>query len=197
MLMTEEELKKSRNKLWNDIIIEDPTVCYHCKTKGLHHDDVFCPSCRFPQKGTQLEMKQFIIQVNRKHSLMHDKQKAIRKARIVLFFLSGANIFFGVMLANKFQDRTIFFTGFIMAVIYFALALWSHKNPFAAILSGFAIYLVSIGMNAVVDPNTLYHGIIWKIIFITAFVVGYTGAKDADKLAAEIDSLHETKDLSK
>jgi len=198
MAMTIEELRKERNKLWQPIVIEDFTICYHCKTTGLKEDDVFCPNCRFPQRGTQQEMKKFISGVHTKQLLLIDKEKAIGKARTVLYILAAINFVFGILVGFVAENSVplFFVLCSVVAAIYFGLALWSNKKPFAAIISGFFVYIIFIAINAIADPNTLYQGLIWKAIIITAFVYGYLGAKDSEKLEKDLQEITNAKDLN-
>lgn len=198
MAMTIEELRKERNKLWQSIVIEDYSICYNCKTKGLKEDDQFCPNCRFPQRGTQQEMKKFISGIHSKQLLLIDKEKAIRKARNVLYILAAVNFGFGVIFGfmQKVQVPLVFVICAIVAAIYFGLALWSTKKPFAAIISGFFVYIVFIAINAIADPHTLYQGLLWKVLIISAFVYGYIGARDSEQLEKDLIELHNAKDLT-
>jgi hypothetical protein len=54
-----------------------------------------------------------------------------------------------------------------VALIYLALAFWSDKKPFIALLSGLLLYLTLIIISAVFDPISLVKGFIWKIIIIS------------------------------
>lgn len=198
MVMTSEEIRAARNKLWKAIEIEDYSVCYHCKTKGLKEDDFFCPICRFPQRGTQDEMRKFLQDMNRKHDLVHEKQNSINKARYVLFGLSFINLLLGTLIGffSEYKSTAFFIASAIVAGIYLALGLWSIKKPFAAIITGFFVYIIFVAINAIGDPHTLYQGLFWKALIISAFVYGYLGAKDADKLEKELNDVLQAKDLS-
>ncbi|PKP05398.1 MAG: hypothetical protein CVU11_00395 [Bacteroidetes bacterium HGW-Bacteroidetes-6] len=196
--ITSEQLDKESQKLYNDVIITDFTTCYHCKSKGLKDEDYFCPNCRFPQRGDQIEMKKYLIAVKRKKRLYLEHKKAIKKARNILFILGTINLVFGLILGmSKMPNSNIILVAcLICAAIYFGLGFWSQRKPFAAILSGFFIYIVLNVVAAVQDPNTIYQGIIWKVIIISGFVYGYKGAKDSEGLEKELKSLTDSKDLS-
>lgn len=198
MALTSGQLEIERRKMMNRIIIDDYSVCFHCKSKGLKEEDVYCPNCRFPQRGTQDEMQAFLRFMKRKRSLLAEKTNSVKKARNVLFILAGLNLVVGVLMSqtDKANAAAYIIGGLIGAAIYFSLGMWSKKNPFAAILSGFIVFIVVIAINAVGDPHTIYQGLLWKIVIISAFVYGYKGVKDSEKLAAELKQLKEAKDLS-
>lgn len=188
--------RERRQKNW-EIIIQDYRVCYFCKSTGLNEENKFCPNCRFPQRGSQTEMKRFLIDVRKKKELLANKKKAVTKARYILFILAGLNFICGLILGVIIKFDIALLIGCIIgAGIYFGLGMWSKKKPFAAILSGFFVYIVFNVISAIADPHTIYQGIIWKVIIISGFIYGYKGVKDSEKLDKELKSMKESKDLT-
>jgi hypothetical protein len=55
-----------------------------------------------------------------------------------------------------------------LAVIYFGLWIWAKKNAYAAALVALLLFLTVIVASAVWEPQTLYQGILIKILFIAA-----------------------------
>lgn len=179
------------------IVIADPSVCHYCKSKGLTDLDKFCPNCGFPQKGSQTSMKNFIWNVNNKHTLLDKQKKAVSKARNILFGLSGLFAFFAILLGALIQkDIIILSSNFIVAFIYLGLGLWSRKNPFPAILTGFFVYITLIVINAAIDEKTLIQGILMKAFIIGGFVYGYKGVKESTELEKELESIKKAKDFT-
>jgi len=179
------------------IVIDDPTVCYYCKSKGLKESDKYCPVCAFPQGGTRIEMNSFMHQIEKKQQLLIDQKKAINKARIILFILAGINFVFGIILGQfVYHSVAVIISCVIAALLYFLLGLWSRKQPFPAILTGLIIYIFFIIISAFSDPTTIYQGILWKVLIISGFIYGYQGAKDSKKLDLELKSISDSKDLS-
>ena len=198
MTLTSGEIEREIIRRRNEIEIEDYTTCYFCESKGLKETDLFCPNCAFPQRGTQSEMKKFLLDIRKKKSLIEDKKSAIKKARNILFILAGINFLFAIIvgLLLKETNLTVFISCLIGALIYFALGMWSQSQPFPAILSGFFVYIVTQVLSAIADPNTIYQGIFWKIIIISGFIYGYKGVKDSQKLEKELQLIKEAKDLT-
>lgn len=197
MAKTSGQLEKERIRQRTQITITDLTICYSCKSTGLTENDVYCPNCAFPQRGTQAEMKNFMLRITNKKALLADQKKAINKAKGILFFLAAINLVVGGLLGifPNF-NIAILLSGIISAGIYFALALWCRKQPFPAILSGFFVYIVFIVISAINDPSTIYQGILMKGIVISGFIYGYKGVKDSKKLEAELELLKNAKDLN-
>lgn len=197
MAKTSGQLEKERIRQKSQIIINDLTTCYYCKSTGLKETDIFCPNCAFPQRRTQAEMKKFIWNVNNKKKLLDDHKKAINKARNILYILAGLNLLAGILLGLILNvNIPILLSCIIGAGIYFALGIWSRTQPFPAILSGFFVYIVFIVISGIADPHTIYQGLIWKVIIISAFIYGYKGVKDLKKLEIELESIKKAKDLN-
>jgi hypothetical protein len=55
-----------------------------------------------------------------------------------------------------------------LSVIYFGLWIWAKKNAYAAALVALLLFLTVIVASAVWEPQTLYQGILIKILFIAA-----------------------------
>jgi hypothetical protein len=196
-MLTSGELERIRIRQRNEIRILDFTVCHYCKSTGLKETDIYCPNCGFPQHGTQGQMKKFLWNISNKKKLLEEQKGAVRKARNVLYILAAFNFVggIGLGLVNGIKPVVIL-AGVLAGGVYFALGLWSKKQPFAALLSGFFVYIVFTVITAINDPSTIYKGSIFKIFFIAAFVYGYRGAKDSKKLEAELQSIRKAKDLN-
>lgn len=142
-------------------------------------------------------MKRFLFDVKKKNKLLSDKLKDVKKARNILFILAGLNVLAGIILGVLVNfDIAILIGSLIGAGIYFGLGMWSKNKPFAAILSGFFVYVVFNVISAIDDPQTIYQGVIWKVIIISGFIYGYKGVKDAENLEKELKAMKESKDLT-
>ncbi len=197
MALTSGQLEKQRIRQQSIIQIADLSKCYYCKSTGLKETDKFCPNCAFPQRGTQGEMKKFLWNIRNKKKLLEDQRKAINKARNILYILAGLNLLLGILMGIVLmKDASVFIACVICAIVYALLGLWSTKNPFPAILTGFFFFIVIITLNAIVDPSTIMKGIIWKGIIIYGFVYGYKGVKKAEELEKELKSIKTAVDLN-
>ena len=77
----------------------------------------------------------------------------------------------------------------VLAAIFFGLWLWAKKSPFAALLTTLIIFVTFHLLEAVIDPTTLFQGIILKIAFVvglsTALQKAYTKKRYAELDAAQ------------
>lgn len=195
--MAVQQTGRQRSEARRQITISDPSKCYYCKSSGLTDADKFCPNCGFPQRGTQPDMKRFIWNINNKHQLLEDQKKAVKKARNILFGLAILFAVFSILLGliSGF-DIGVLITNLMIAAVYLGLGLWSRKNPFPAILTGFFLYITLLVINAVIDPGTLLQGILMKGFVIAGFIYGYKGVKESAALEKELQSIKKAKDLS-
>jgi len=189
------ERERRRNKV--EIIITDFSKCYNCKSTGLTENDKFCPHCGFPQHGTQWQMKSFMIRVKFKKKKLEEMKSKIRTARNILYGLAILNLIFGLIVSvNSASPAVGVIVSVITAGIFFGLGLWCNKNPFAAILTGFFVFITTIVIGAVADPRTLLSGLVIRILIISAFVYGYKAAKDSQKMEKELEVLNTAVDLN-
>lgn len=195
--MAQELTGRQKSEARRQIVISNPSVCYYCKSTGLTDGDKFCPNCGFPQKGSQPAMKRFIWNINNKHTLLADQKKAVNKARNMLFALAALFAVCSVLLGAIIEfNLIIVLTNLIVAGLYLGLGLWSRKNPFPAILTGFFLYVTLIVINAAIDPKTILQGILFKGFIIAGFIYGYKGVKESAILEKELESIKKAKDLT-
>ena len=189
--------REKQRAIRGQIIITDSTKCYVCKSTGLTQHDKFCPNCGFPQQGTQDEMKRFVYIINNKKQILEDHRKKINSARNVLYVLAGLNALISVLLGFVFQKNIhVLISCGLSAVIYLALGLWSKKNPFAAILSGFFVYVTLQAIGVIINPASLLQGLFLKAGIISAFVYGYKAVKDSKVLEEELESVQKARKLN-
>jgi hypothetical protein len=195
--MAIQQTGRQRSEARRQIVISNPSVCYYCKSTGLTEADNFCPNCGFPQKGNQAQMKRFIWTINNKHTLLENQKKAVNKARYILFGLAGLFTLFSILLGAVLKfDLATLVSNFIIAAIYLGIGLWSLKNPFPAILTGFFLYITIIVINAILDPVSIFSGLLIKGFIIGGFIYGYKGVKESEALEEELASIKKAKDLA-
>lgn len=84
----------------------------------------------------------------------------------------------------RIETRLVYITNYGLAVILLGLYFWSRKNPLPAIVTALAVYLVLQVLNAVLDPTTIYQGILIKVIIICVLFGGVRAALTARAAAA-------------
>jgi hypothetical protein len=78
-------------------------------------------------------------------------------------------------------DREVwwmFGANYFLAAVMLGLFFWSRRAPFPAMVTGLCVYLAVIVLNAVIDPKTLYQGILIKALFISAMIAGIKAAME-------------------
>jgi 4-hydroxybenzoate polyprenyltransferase len=58
------------------------------------------------------------------------------------------------------------------------LVIWSFFQPYPALISGLVYYILLILLFAILDPMTIFGGIIWKILVIAFLVYSIKIAKN-------------------
>jgi hypothetical protein len=90
--------------------------------------------------------------------------EAIKHDRGQLNFLLGANV--------------------ALAAIYLGLFYWARRNALAATVVALLLFITVHAISAVLDPKSLFHGILVKIFFIAALMAAISSAQRERKLAA-------------
>ncbi|MDQ3111245.1 MAG: hypothetical protein M3R17_15255 [Bacteroidota bacterium] len=169
------------------INIADSSACYYCKTGPLGNEIIYCPSCGFPQRGTEEEQKKFITAKRLlviKLEGMHDNIKKSRNALFGVAALYGVSY---IILALQIGWPAII-EGSILCGIFIGLGLWANKNPYPAVLTGLILFILFIIISAIGNPVSIIGGIIWKIIILTAMIYGLKAAKDAKDVTADLEA---------
>lgn len=166
------------------------TSCPCCINKP-EPDDLFCNGCGFPLKGTQQEQDFFYSERNAKEIDLADLNNNVESARKSLYWIAGLSVIsflFGYFTANNEQDKfIILFTSVILIGAFLVFGVWSKTKPTAALISGLSLYLIIHTLNAIVDPATIFSGIILKVIIIVYLIKGIKSVLEVDKLKKELN----------
>jgi hypothetical protein len=168
-----------------NVRVRDLKVCFYCSSSPLPETIVFCPSCGFPQRGSELEQKRFIVGRKQLGKNVNESEASIGIARIVLFalgLLDGAVAAWCFSQGNRIDG--IAYAS--IAAIYIGLGLWAGKKPFPALLTGLIVYLTFLLLAAIVDPASILSGLILKIAIGSAFVYGMRAVKNSEDLRKQM-----------
>lgn len=171
------------------IINESSNVtCENCKAV-VEASKKFCPHCSFPIGGTEEEQRSFRLTVSSRKRLLSDANDKIKSAKQIMYVLAGLIFIFGLIQGFANDDFGTMIVNLCISLLYLILAAWANKNPFGAILTAFIIYVSLILVNAVIEPTTLFSGIIMKVIVIGGFIKGTRSAKEAQDYLKELEKL--------
>jgi hypothetical protein len=116
---------------------------------------------------------------------MEGYDKHIRNARIMLFVLAGLFLFSLAGLL-PFDDNPvkIVLAGIIVlfAAAYVALAFWTKKKPYTAILTALILFISLEVLSFLLQPASLFQGWILKIIVILLLILGLRNARESQQM---------------
>lgn len=166
-----------------------------CCFKSVNTDDTFCNSCGYPLQGSEFDQKNFIATRNSKEIDLEAAAGKIKKATNILYWIAGGSAVSGLLLfmigystdGDNSEQVASLIVSIILGMIYLALASWSKKKPFAAIVSGFSLYVIVIILTVIADPTAIFRGFIIKGIFIFYFIKGIKSAIEAENLKKELN----------
>lgn len=167
------------------IEITDPSTCFYCKSAPLGDEIVFCPSCGFPQRGTEKEQADFVWKKRALHRQLEEMQLKMDKAGNMLFITAGL---FAVsyLIAFLQSNAWTLIEGGIVCGAFVGFGFWARKNPYPAVLTGLIFLGTILLLYALVNPITIISGIIWKIAIISALIYGLKAAREAKALREEL-----------
>jgi prepilin signal peptidase PulO-like enzyme (type II secretory pathway) len=112
--------------------------------------------------------------------------KHIRQARNTIFVVAAIQFIFALVSMFATEDVTAKWLTFgiatFIALIFVALALWTKKKPYTAILLALIIYCLLILIYAVSEPLSILKGIILRVIIIMYLARGLKNAKEAQEM---------------
>jgi hypothetical protein len=73
----------------------------------------------------------------------------------------------------------------ILGTIYVGLGQWTATKPFAAILTGLILFLTVQLLGIVLDPTSIFSGIIIKVLVVVALITGSRSAYEAERIRRE------------
>ena len=165
----------------NELTVDvNELACYVCKTP-MNADEVYCPECGYPEKGTDKEKAQFHARNAMQKNQHMDADQKIKSARNVLYVIAGIILVFGFISFFSDQDVAVLVTNVILGAIYLVLGSWTSKKPMVAILLGLLLYLTTIIISAIFDPSTIIRGVIFKILIIAYLAKGLYSASSIKK----------------
>ncbi|MFO0356184.1 MAG: hypothetical protein ACK50A_04455 [Sphingobacteriaceae bacterium] len=193
--MTRKITGRQKSEARRKIVITNPSICYYCQSTGLTQDDLNCPNCGFPQRGSQVAMKRFIWNVNNKHILLDDYINAIDKARYILISISVLCLVMAFLFLKS-DDRILQFSFILTSLIYILIWHWSKSKPRQAILTGLIVYVVFLIVSGVFDPSSISKGGFGKIYILVGLYFGYKSIKKGLSLLAELETIKKAVDLN-
>jgi hypothetical protein len=57
----------------------------------------------------------------------------------------------------------------LLGVVFGGLAIWARKDPLTAVLVGLGMYVTLVLLSAIIEPATLFSGLILKVIVAAMF----------------------------
>lgn len=159
-------------------------VCNNCNASITIEKN--CSACGYPNHGTDQEKSDFGAKVESSKHWLKEAEAKVDKAKIYVYVLAGALFLIGLYQGFALNDFVSMIAEMVMAVVFLVLAQLANKNPFGALLAAGIIYGALQVLNALVDPATIFSGILWKIFIVIALVNGIRAAKEAQDLMDEL-----------
>jgi hypothetical protein len=124
---------------------------------------------------------------------MEGYDKHIRQARNTLFIAAGILLLNAIILFSQYPfDLEVMWLDYLLWTGYIGgcivLAFWTRKKPYYAIIGGLILIGAFILINAIIEPKTIYSGLIFKIAVILFLYKALDNAKDAQQMKEQFDN---------
>ena len=106
-----------------------------------------------------------------------------KEARIILFIVAALQaipIFTWVDLPEPARTINIAINAFEI-LVFSALALWTVRKPFNAIIGGLIFYSLLIVFYGIISPVTLMSGLLIKALIYGLLIIGLSNARDVQR----------------
>lgn len=117
------------------------------------------------------------------YNSMEGYDKPVRNARILLFVIAGLQLI-PIFLIPPMDDLEKYITIGIyvfFAAVFAALALWTKRKPYTAIIAALCVYTGIILLAAYFQPSSIFQGLVLKAVVYVMLIVGLRNAKDVQE----------------
>jgi uncharacterized membrane protein len=110
--------------------------------------------------------------------------KLAKHARAVLVVLAAVQLIGGAIsyVAGALVEPAAIVSTFGLGVLFAGLAVWARKDPLTAILVGLGIWVAVIGIEATIEPASLFNGLLLKAVVIVLFATGISTGLTYNKM---------------
>jgi hypothetical protein len=112
--------------------------------------------------------------------------KHIRQARNAIFataIMLLVSFIISIALSSNYEFMWLDYALYGFFILGFVgLGFWTKHKPYYAIISALILYGLFIAINAIADANTIFSGLIFKIIIISLLIKGLSDAKAAQEM---------------
>ena len=151
-------------------------ICNACDAEYATHV-AYCTVCGYPFDADAKTKSAFVAAYLLKKSGKDEAGTNMRKASNALFGAAVLYLVSGVV--GSFQEAEALWVGVALGVVFSGLAIWARHQALPAIISGIALFVLLILVMAVLEPITIFSGILWKVLILVFLIRGLKSARDA------------------
>jgi hypothetical protein len=125
---------------------------------------------------------------------MEGYDKPVKRARILLFIIAGLQLLATLTAIGLPEPENWITIGIYVffAIVFGVLAFWTKKRPYTAIVTALSIYTALQVLSAIVEPSSIFKGILIKIV---VFVLLITALKNGKEVQQWLDAKREREGL--
>ncbi|QQX77798.1 MULTISPECIES: zinc ribbon domain-containing protein [Aequorivita] len=150
-------------------------ICSQCNSE-IELDQKYCNDCGYPEGGTTQEQSGFHARQVMKKRGQAEASSLIKKGRNSLFVVAAIAFLSGLYYFFKLDDSSVLIVNSILSISYLLLGFWSQKRPLVALILGLLVYLTTLVLNGLIEPETIYKGLLIKGFIIVYLSKGINSA---------------------
>ncbi|NOS94711.1 MAG: zinc ribbon domain-containing protein [Cyclobacteriaceae bacterium] len=163
--------------------------CPNCQSE-YPETTITCTKCGFPFTGNDQEKSSFIAKQILKAGDIGDATQSIKNAQNILYGIGIVTCLFSFFVS---ADSLTLILNLILGVGFLIFGYLVIKSPMQILTLALALLLSIYLLNALIDWTTLFRGIIWKVICVSALSYAIIKYKKAEKIKKESDYLSNIK----
>lgn len=123
---------------------------------------------------------------------MDGYDKHIRQARNACFISGGLLLINAFILFSKYDfDISIMWLDYLLWFIYIGgfvfCGFLTKTKPYTAIIGALCVFALFIIVNAIINPASIFGGIIFKVAICITLIKGLSDAKEAQQMKAQME----------
>ncbi|MBL6666800.1 MAG: hypothetical protein ISP66_07360 [Flavobacteriaceae bacterium] len=157
------------------------TTCTICNTT-YDVEPIVCSKCDYPFSASEEEKSTFVGQLFSKKLIIQEARVKVKNTQKILWAIGGVNVFYFIILFSFHPTLNIYILDLLLGFVFIGFGFYAAKKPFRSILISLILLLGIYVSNALVDPISLFRGIIFKVIFVVGLIYGLLAIYQVHKI---------------
>ncbi|UZR99287.1 hypothetical protein [Chondrinema litorale] len=172
--------------------MSNPIICPTCKVEyGI--EPAQCNHCGFPFAADDKAKSKFIADQIIKKGSIGDTTDRLNVSRNILFAIAAVNLFYTFLLISNLGFNIISIFDLVVVATFLFFGFYIKKKPLISVVIPLSLLIFFYILQALIDINILFNGIVWKIVFIMVLSFSIYSILKSEKIKKESSFLSKQK----